>query len=116
MSRKITFHYERNVTDTSSPNCLMVVFKTNSSWVVISLEMLLHEFLGVGVFVSLLNNSNESVLLQSKINLNDAGVAQELSLRNLLHVSEKSCKPRIHSGCETQGKHHQKLKTGVSVA
>ena len=45
-----------------------------------------------------------------------AGVAPEVNLRNLVHAGDKACKPRIHPDFETQGRHHQKSKTGVSVA
>ena len=45
-----------------------------------------------------------------------AGVAPEVTLRNPLHKDEETCNPRIQTGFETQGRHHQKFKTGVPVA
>ena len=42
-------------------------------------------------------------------------VTQEVNLRNPLHASEEVSKLRIHSGFETQGRNHQKSKTGISV-
>ena len=45
-----------------------------------------------------------------------AGVTPEVNLRNPLHAGEKTHKQGIHPGFETQGRHHQKFKTGVSVA
>ena len=45
-----------------------------------------------------------------------AGVAPEVNVTNLLHEGEKACKWGIHPGFETQGRHNQKSKTGVSVA
>ena len=45
-----------------------------------------------------------------------AGVAPEVNLRNPLHGGNKACKHGIHPGFQTQGKCHQKSKTGVSVA
>ena len=48
--------------------------------------------------------------------IQSAGVAPEVNLRNSLHVGNKAHKQGIHPGFETQGRHHQKSKTGVSVA
>ena len=45
-----------------------------------------------------------------------AGVTPEVNLRNLLCSGEKADKQGIHPGFETQGRRHQKSKTGVSVA
>ena len=45
-----------------------------------------------------------------------AGVTPEVNLRNSLHTGDKAHKQWIHPGFETQGRHHQKSKTGVSVA
>ena len=45
-----------------------------------------------------------------------AGVAPDVNLRNLLHAGNETCKHGIHYGFETQSRHHQKSKTGVSVA
>ena len=45
-----------------------------------------------------------------------AGLAPEVNLRNSLHTGDKTCEPGIHPGFETQGRHHQKSKSGVSVA
>ena len=45
-----------------------------------------------------------------------AGVAPEVNLRNSLHAGNKARKWGIHPGFETQGRRHQKSKTGVSVA
>ena len=44
-----------------------------------------------------------------------AGVALEVNLRNPLHPGEKACKQGIHPGFKTQGRRHQKSKTGVWV-
>ena len=43
-----------------------------------------------------------------------AGVATEVNLRYSLHAGNKAGKRGIHPGFETQGRHHQKSKTGVS--
>ena len=48
--------------------------------------------------------------------IESAGVAPEVNVRNSLHTGDKSHKPGIHPGSETQGRYHQKSKTGVSVA
>ena len=45
-----------------------------------------------------------------------AGVTLEVNLRNPLHADKKTCKQGIHPDFETQGRHHQKSRTGVSVA
>ena len=45
-----------------------------------------------------------------------AGVAPEVNLRNPLNTGKEAHKWGIHSGFETQGRYHQKSKTGVSVA
>ena len=45
-----------------------------------------------------------------------AGVSPEVNLRNPLHAGDKAHKWWIHHGFETQGGHHQRFKTGVSVA
>ena len=37
-----------------------------------------------------------------------AGVALEVNLRNILHAGEKTREWGIHSGFETQNRHHQK--------
>ena len=44
------------------------------------------------------------------------GVIPEVNLRNSLHAGSKACKWGMHPGFETQGRHHQKSNTGVSVA
>ena len=44
-----------------------------------------------------------------------AGVALEVNLRNALHTGKETSKWRIHPGCETQDRHHQKHLTGVTV-
>ena len=45
------------------------------------------------------------------------GVTPEVNLRNLsLHADEKACKSGIYPDPETQGRRHQKSKTGASVA
>ena len=43
------------------------------------------------------------------------GIASEVNLRNPLHAGKKARKPLIHPGLETQSRHHQRSKTGVSV-
>ena len=48
--------------------------------------------------------------------IQSAGVAPEVNLRNSLHTGDKARKRGIHPGFETQGRRHQKSKTGVSVA
>ena len=48
--------------------------------------------------------------------IQSAGVTPEVNLRNSLHAGDKARKWGIHSGFETQGRHHQNSKTGVSVA
>ena len=45
-----------------------------------------------------------------------AGVAPEVKLRNPLHTNDEACKWGINPVIGTQGRHHQKSKTGVSVA
>ena len=45
-----------------------------------------------------------------------AGVTQEVNLRNPLHTGDKACKRGNYPDFETQSRHHQKSKTGVSVA
>ena len=48
--------------------------------------------------------------------IQSAGVAPERNLRNSWHAGDKARKRGIHPGFETQGRRHQKSKTGVSVA
>ena len=48
--------------------------------------------------------------------IQSAGVAPEVNLSNSLHAGDKAPKRGIHPGFETQGRHCQKSKTGVSVA
>ena len=48
--------------------------------------------------------------------MQSAGVTPEVNLRNLLCAVKEARKLGIHPGFETQGRHHQKSKTGVSVA
>ena len=55
-------------------------------------------------------NKNRDTSIQS------AGVVPEVNLRNSWHAGKKACKQGIHPGFETQGRRHQKSKTGVSVA
>ena len=45
-----------------------------------------------------------------------AGVAPEVNLGNSVHTGDKAGKQGIHPGFETQGRGHQKSKSGVSVA
>ena len=45
-----------------------------------------------------------------------AGVTPEVNMRSPLHAGEQVLKSMIHPGFETQGRHHQKSKTGVSLA
>ena len=40
-------------------------------------------------------------------------VAPEVNPKNPLHASTKVLESRIHYGFETQGKRHQKVKTGL---
>ena len=47
--------------------------------------------------------------------IQSVGVAPEVNLRNSLHTGHKAHKRGIHPGFETQGRHHQKSKTGMSV-
>ena len=44
------------------------------------------------------------------------GVAPEVNLRNLFYVGDEECKVRDPRWLETQGRHHQKSKTELSVA
>ena len=45
------------------------------------------------------------------------GVAPEVNLReHISHTPPQSLNKAVHSGFETQRRHHQKSKTGVSVA
>ena len=44
------------------------------------------------------------------------GVTPEVNLRNPLYTGDGACKWGIHPGFETQGRCHQKFKTGISVA
>ena len=46
--------------------------------------------------------------------IRSAGVAPEMNMKNPLNADTEACKRGIHSGFETQGKSHQKFKTGVS--
>ena len=48
--------------------------------------------------------------------IQSTGVAPEVNIRNSLHAGDKTSKQGIHPGFETQGRHCQKSKTGVSVA
>ena len=43
-----------------------------------------------------------------------ASVTPVVNLRNSLHAGEEAHKQRLHHGFETQGRHHQKSKTGIS--
>ena len=43
-----------------------------------------------------------------------AAVAPEMNLKNQLHTVVKAHKQGIHPGIETQGRYHQKSKTGIS--
>ena len=45
-----------------------------------------------------------------------AGVAPEVNLNNQLIKGDEAYKQEIHLGFETQGRHHQKFKMGVSLA
>ena len=45
-----------------------------------------------------------------------AGVTLEVNPRNPLHPGKEEAKQGIHPGFETQDRHHQKSKTGVSLA
>ena len=45
-----------------------------------------------------------------------AGVSPEENLRILLYEGNEASKQEIHPGFETQDRHYQKSKTGVSVA
>ena len=44
------------------------------------------------------------------------GVTPEVTLRKRLHAGEEACKQGLHASYETQGRRHQKSKTGVPVA
>ena len=48
--------------------------------------------------------------------IQSAGVAPEANLRNSLHAGNIAHKRGIHPGFETQGRRHQKSKTGVSYS
>ena len=45
-----------------------------------------------------------------------AGVAPEVNLMNQLHAGNEAYKQGIQPGFETQGRYHEKSKTGISVA
>ena len=45
-----------------------------------------------------------------------AGVAPEVNLRNLLHADNKAMHAIDPPSFETKDRHHQKSKTGVSIA
>ena len=45
-----------------------------------------------------------------------AGVTPQVNLGIPLHADNKACKRGIHPDFETQGRRHQNVKTGVSVA
>ena len=45
-----------------------------------------------------------------------AGVTPEMNLRNPSHAGDEAYNSGIHPGFETQGRCHQKSKTGISVA
>ena len=61
-------------------------------------------------------NVDQKGLAAMLISIQSAGVTPEVNLRNSLHAGDKACKRVIHPGFETQGRHCQKSKTGVSVA
>ena len=44
-----------------------------------------------------------------------AGVILDVNLRNPLHTGKKAHMHGFHSGFETQGRHHQKSRTGVGM-
>ena len=48
--------------------------------------------------------------------IQSAGVAPEVNLRNLWCAGKEACNRGTHPGFETQGRHHQKSGTGLSVA
>ena len=50
------------------------------------------------------------------VNKRSAGVAPDLNLRHPLCAGKEAHKQGIHPGFETQGRCHQKSKTGVSVS
>ena len=54
-----------------------------------------------------------AVMLATK---SSAGAAPEMDLKNPLHDGNKSHKWGIRPGLKTQGRCHQKFKTGVAVA
>ena len=45
-----------------------------------------------------------------------AVVTLEVNLDNPLHANNKACEQGIHPGFQMEDRHHQKSKTGVSVA
>ena len=44
-----------------------------------------------------------------------AGAAPDVNLKNPFHAGSEVCKGGIHPDFETEGRHHKKSKTGVSV-
>ena len=42
------------------------------------------------------------------------GVTPQMNLKNPLHTGDEAHKCGIHPGFDTQGRHHQKSKTGIS--
>ena len=62
-----------------------------------------------------LDQNSSAAMLTTK---RSAGVEVEVevNLKTLLHVVIKHTSKAIHTGFETQGRHNQKSKTGVSLA
>ena len=63
--------------------------------------------------VQVCGSKSSAVMLAIK---RSAGVAPEVNLRISLHAGKEASKQEIHPGFENQGRHHQKSKTGVSMA
>ena len=59
-----------------------------------------------------INGSGLAAILVAK---RSAGVTPELNLRNLLNTGDEAFK-EINPGIKTQGRRHQRSKTGLSVA
>ena len=68
-------------------------------------------FVYVQVQVQYVDQKDSVALLTAK---RTAGVILEMNLKNPLYAGNKAHKSRIHSGFKTQGRYHQKSKTGVS--
>ena len=111
------------------PNlCENGTFYVNITWVL--WDLMWWRFLATLDRTTMVNNSIQIIyslmgklgksfwvpLNSCKLGKRSAGNAPQLNLRNLLPVDDETCKKEIHYGFETQGRHHQRSKIGISVA